>query len=189
LDKPLHVIYKVSKLAYRIWVILIANERVKKNPFRVRRLREINLDIMNNTWTEIVIFELWQVMNRTETTWISTLTNFTCFVLFTNILSSSASTKIILRPGRPKGRNSIPGRDNKLFFSLQRCSLSLLYNVYRRLHITLLYLLLTSWSGPNIEHRSDHCKTPFSVARCLLSRIIATERYCSAYALPWECCT
>jgi hypothetical protein len=28
LDKPLHVIYKVSKLAYRIWVILIANERV-----------------------------------------------------------------------------------------------------------------------------------------------------------------
>jgi hypothetical protein len=31
LDKPLHVIYKVSKLAYRIPVILIANERVKKN--------------------------------------------------------------------------------------------------------------------------------------------------------------
>jgi hypothetical protein len=31
LDKPLHVIYKVSKLAYRILVILIANERVKKN--------------------------------------------------------------------------------------------------------------------------------------------------------------
>jgi hypothetical protein len=30
LDKPLHVIYKVSKLAYRIWVIVIANERVKK---------------------------------------------------------------------------------------------------------------------------------------------------------------
>jgi hypothetical protein len=30
LDKPLHVIYKVSKLAYRIRVILIANERVKK---------------------------------------------------------------------------------------------------------------------------------------------------------------
>jgi hypothetical protein len=30
LDKPLHVIYKVSKLAYRIKVILIANERVKK---------------------------------------------------------------------------------------------------------------------------------------------------------------
>jgi hypothetical protein len=30
LDKPLHVIYKVSKLAYRIWVILIANERVTK---------------------------------------------------------------------------------------------------------------------------------------------------------------
>jgi hypothetical protein len=30
LDKPLHVIYKVSKLAYRICVILIANERVKK---------------------------------------------------------------------------------------------------------------------------------------------------------------
>jgi hypothetical protein len=28
LDKPLHVIYKVSKLAYRIGVILIANERV-----------------------------------------------------------------------------------------------------------------------------------------------------------------
>jgi hypothetical protein len=28
LDKSLHVIYKVSKLAYRIWVILIANERV-----------------------------------------------------------------------------------------------------------------------------------------------------------------
>jgi hypothetical protein len=25
LDKPLHVIYKVSKLAYRIWVILIVN--------------------------------------------------------------------------------------------------------------------------------------------------------------------
>jgi hypothetical protein len=31
LDKPLDVIYKVSKLAYRISVILIANERVKKN--------------------------------------------------------------------------------------------------------------------------------------------------------------
>jgi hypothetical protein len=30
LDKPLHVIYKVSKLAYRISVTLIANERVKK---------------------------------------------------------------------------------------------------------------------------------------------------------------
>jgi hypothetical protein len=30
LDKPLHVIYKVSKLAYRIGVIVIANERVKK---------------------------------------------------------------------------------------------------------------------------------------------------------------
>jgi hypothetical protein len=30
LDKTLHVIYKVSKLAYRIRVILIANERVKK---------------------------------------------------------------------------------------------------------------------------------------------------------------
>jgi hypothetical protein len=29
LDKPLHVIYKASKLAYRILVILIANERVK----------------------------------------------------------------------------------------------------------------------------------------------------------------
>jgi hypothetical protein len=27
---PLHVIWTVSKLAYRIWVILIANERVKK---------------------------------------------------------------------------------------------------------------------------------------------------------------
>jgi hypothetical protein len=31
LDKPLHVIYKVSKLSYRIWVIVIANKRVKKN--------------------------------------------------------------------------------------------------------------------------------------------------------------
>jgi hypothetical protein len=30
LDKPLHVIYKTSKIAYRILVILIANERVKK---------------------------------------------------------------------------------------------------------------------------------------------------------------
>jgi hypothetical protein len=30
LDKPLHVIYKASKLAYRICVILIANESVKK---------------------------------------------------------------------------------------------------------------------------------------------------------------
>jgi hypothetical protein len=30
LDKPLHVIYKVSKLAYRILVILIANKRVNK---------------------------------------------------------------------------------------------------------------------------------------------------------------
>jgi hypothetical protein len=30
LDKPLHVMYNVSKLAYRIWVILIANKRVKK---------------------------------------------------------------------------------------------------------------------------------------------------------------
>jgi hypothetical protein len=30
MDKPLHVVYKVSKLAYRIWVILIANKRVKK---------------------------------------------------------------------------------------------------------------------------------------------------------------
>jgi hypothetical protein len=35
MDKPLHVIYKVSKLAYRIWVILIANKRVKKNYFFV----------------------------------------------------------------------------------------------------------------------------------------------------------
>jgi hypothetical protein len=34
MDKPLHVIYKVSKLAYRIWVILIANERVKKKIMR-----------------------------------------------------------------------------------------------------------------------------------------------------------
>jgi hypothetical protein len=31
LDKPLHVIYEVSKLAYRILVILIANGSVKKN--------------------------------------------------------------------------------------------------------------------------------------------------------------
>jgi hypothetical protein len=31
LDKPLHVIYKVRKSAYRIWVILIANKRIKKN--------------------------------------------------------------------------------------------------------------------------------------------------------------
>jgi hypothetical protein len=30
LDKPLHVIYKFSKWAYRIWVIMIANKRVKK---------------------------------------------------------------------------------------------------------------------------------------------------------------
>jgi hypothetical protein len=30
LDKPLHVIYTVSKIAYRILVILIVNERVKK---------------------------------------------------------------------------------------------------------------------------------------------------------------
>jgi hypothetical protein len=30
LDKPLHVTYKVSKWAYRIWVILLANKRVKK---------------------------------------------------------------------------------------------------------------------------------------------------------------
>jgi hypothetical protein len=35
LDKPLHVIYTVSKLAYRISVILIANERVKKKFFLV----------------------------------------------------------------------------------------------------------------------------------------------------------
>jgi hypothetical protein len=49
--------------------------------------------------------------------------------------------------------------------------------------------LLMSRGGPNIEPRSDHQKTPFSVARCLLSRIIATtERYCCAYALLWECC-
>jgi hypothetical protein len=34
LDKPLHVIYTVSKLAYRIWVILIANKRVKKTIIR-----------------------------------------------------------------------------------------------------------------------------------------------------------
>jgi hypothetical protein len=33
LDKPLHVIYKVNKLAYRIWVILIANRKsYKKYP-------------------------------------------------------------------------------------------------------------------------------------------------------------
>jgi hypothetical protein len=31
LDKPLQVIYKVSKLAYGIRVILIANKRVKKS--------------------------------------------------------------------------------------------------------------------------------------------------------------
>jgi hypothetical protein len=30
LDKPLHVIYKISKVAYRIRVILIATKRVKK---------------------------------------------------------------------------------------------------------------------------------------------------------------
>jgi hypothetical protein len=49
--------------------------------------------------------------------------------------------------------------------------------------------LLMSWGGPNIEPRSDHWKTPFSIARCLLSRIIATMRwYCCAYALLWECC-
>jgi hypothetical protein len=35
LDKPLHVIYKVSKLAYRIWVILIANKRVIKKGSRM----------------------------------------------------------------------------------------------------------------------------------------------------------
>jgi hypothetical protein len=29
LDKPLHVIYKFNKLAYKIEVILIANKRVK----------------------------------------------------------------------------------------------------------------------------------------------------------------
>jgi hypothetical protein len=34
LDKPLHVIHKVSKLAYRIRVILIDNKRVKKNSVR-----------------------------------------------------------------------------------------------------------------------------------------------------------
>jgi hypothetical protein len=34
LDKPLHVIYKVSILAYRISVILIANEIVKKKKKR-----------------------------------------------------------------------------------------------------------------------------------------------------------
>jgi hypothetical protein len=32
--------------------------------------------------------------------------------------------------------------------------------------------LLMSWGRPNTEPRSDHWKTPFSVARCLLSRII-----------------
>jgi hypothetical protein len=35
--------------------------------------------------------------------------------------------------------------------------------------------LLMSWGGPNIEPRSDHYKTPFPVARCLLNRIIATN--------------
>jgi hypothetical protein len=40
LDKPLHVIYKVSKLAYRISVILIANERVKKNSHHLPRSKE-----------------------------------------------------------------------------------------------------------------------------------------------------
>jgi hypothetical protein len=39
--------------------------------------------------------------------------------------------------------------------------------------------VLISWGGPNIEPRSDHQKTPFSIARCLLSRIVATmEQYC-----------
>jgi hypothetical protein len=53
----------------------------------------------------------------------------------------------------------------------------------------LLVSCLVSWGGPNIEPRSDHYKTPFLVARFLLSRIIATtERYCCAYALLWECC-
>jgi hypothetical protein len=40
LDKPLHVTYKVSKLAYRIWVILIANKRVKN--FKVNE--DLSLD-------------------------------------------------------------------------------------------------------------------------------------------------
>jgi hypothetical protein len=42
LDKPLHVIYKVSKLAYRISVILIANERVKKQICSIKKLTERN---------------------------------------------------------------------------------------------------------------------------------------------------
>jgi hypothetical protein len=41
LDKPLHVIYKVSKLAYRIWVILIANERVKKKLYSWSKIASV----------------------------------------------------------------------------------------------------------------------------------------------------
>jgi hypothetical protein len=50
LDKPLHVIYKVSKLAYRIGVILITNERVKKNIFTMSDAAVIN----NSEWLWVI---------------------------------------------------------------------------------------------------------------------------------------
>jgi hypothetical protein len=43
LDKPLHVMYKVSKLAYRIWVILIDNERVKQSRLSYHVLASVEL--------------------------------------------------------------------------------------------------------------------------------------------------
>jgi hypothetical protein len=40
MDKPLHVIYKVSKLAYKIWVILIANKKSSKKVYPLAVARQ-----------------------------------------------------------------------------------------------------------------------------------------------------
>jgi hypothetical protein len=66
LDKPLHVIYKVSKLAYRIWVILIANKRVKKNVYTVSELYE-QKDMFRLTSSRLVTFIYFYKINNWKT--------------------------------------------------------------------------------------------------------------------------
>jgi hypothetical protein len=56
MDKPLHVIYKVSKLAYRIIVILIANKRVKRKVCKFRIRCACNL---SHSWVGGLSFDLY----------------------------------------------------------------------------------------------------------------------------------
>jgi hypothetical protein len=60
LDKPLHVIYKVSKLAYRISVILIANKRVKKKFILLTSLafRDVSVNVQHTGLTICDLFFL-----------------------------------------------------------------------------------------------------------------------------------